>query len=86
MMKLGRDYLLSTQQLDIYGEAEPYGGPVLILHGDKDGIVPMWCSEKFQEIYEGHSKLSVVEGENHTITRKRNEVISRTVSFFKERL
>ena len=41
-MKLGREYLLTTQQLDIYGTAAAYAGPVLLLHGDNDRIVPMW--------------------------------------------
>ena len=39
-MKLGRDYLLSTQELDIYGTASAYGGPVRIVHGTRDKIVP----------------------------------------------
>ncbi|MBQ5529279.1 MAG: alpha/beta fold hydrolase, partial [Bacteroidales bacterium] len=44
-MKLGREYLLTTQDLDIYGTAAAYEGQVRILHGIKDKIVPMWCSE-----------------------------------------
>lgn len=82
-MKLGREYMLSTQELDIYGTAASYGGPVLLLHGDRDGIVPMWCSEKYLQTYGQQAKLSVVEGENHTITRKRKVVVAHTVEFFK---
>ena len=41
VMKLGREYLLTTQQLDIYGTAAAYKGLVRLLHGDRDGIVPM---------------------------------------------
>ena len=82
-MKLGREYLLTTQQLDIYGTAAAYQGPVLLLHGSRDGIVPMWCSEKFLEAYGNHATLQVVEGENHTITRHRKEVVASTVGFFK---
>ena len=82
-MKLGREYLLSTQQLDIYGTAAAYQGPVLLLHGSRDGTVPMWCSEKFLEAYGSHATLQVVEGENHTITRHRKEVMASTVAFFK---
>lgn len=33
--------LLSTQELDIYGTASAYDGPVRILHGNRDKIVPM---------------------------------------------
>ncbi len=82
--KLGREYLLTTQQLDIYGTASAYGGPVRILHGTRDGIVPMWCSERFVETYGDSSELVVVEGENHTITRKRKEVVASVVEFFRK--
>ena len=80
-MKLGREYLLVTQQLDIYGTAAPFDGPVLLLHGDRDNIVPLWCSERFVETYGSRATLTIVEGENHTITRRRPGVISRTVNF-----
>ena len=82
LMKLGRDYLLTTQELDIYGTASAFQGPVRILHGDRDSIVPLWCSEKFREVYGDRSELIIVEGENHMITRRRKEVVSLTVSFF----
>lgn len=84
MYRLGREYLVTTQQLDIYGTAAAYGGPVFLLHGDRDGIVPMWCSERFLQTYGSAATLRVVEGENHTITRRRNEVIAHTVAFFRQ--
>lgn len=82
--KLGREYLLTTQELDIYGTAKAYGGSVLILHGTNDSIVPLWCSERYKETYGERSELSLIEGENHTITRRRDEVVRRTVSYFRE--
>ncbi len=82
-MKLGRDYLLGTQQLDIYGTAAAYEGKVCIMHGTKDSIVPLWCSERYKETYGDRSEFTLIEGENHTITRHRKEVGQRTVSFFK---
>ena len=82
-MKLGREYLLTTQALDIYGTAAAYKGPVLILHGTKDSIVPMWCSEKYKETYGEKAELTVIDGENHTITRRRNEVVRQVVEFFR---
>ncbi len=81
--KLGREYLLTTQQLDVYGTAAAYKGPVLLLHGSRDGIVPMWCSERFVETYGANATLQVVKGENHTITRHRKKVVDQTVAFFK---
>lgn len=84
IMKLGREYILSTQELDIYGTAKAYTGPVRLIHGSKDTIVPMSCSEKFVETYGDRSELITVEGENHMITRKKKEVVAMAVSFFEE--
>ncbi len=84
LYKLGREYLVTTQQLDIFGTSAAYKGPVLLLHGDRDGIVPMWCSERYLEAYGSHATLKVIEGENHTITRRRKQVVGATVEFFKE--
>ncbi len=84
LYKLGREYLVTTQQLDIYGTAATYQGPVLLLHGDRDGIVPMWCSERYIQTYGSNATLKVVEGENHTITRRRKQVVANTVEFFKK--
>lgn len=81
--KLGRDYLLSTQHLDIYGTASAYQGPVLLLHGDHDNIVPLRCSQQYQQAYGTNATLVIVPGENHTITRHRRQVVAEVVTFFK---
>ena len=73
----------STQELEIYETAAAYKGNVLLLHGTKDSIVPMWCSERYKETYGDKAELSTVEGENHLITRRRDEVVRQTVSFFR---
>ncbi len=83
IMKLGREYLIKTQELDIYGTASAYKGPVRILHGTKDKIVPMWCSEKYLETYGDSSELITIKGENHTISNKRKETVALSVAFFK---
>ncbi len=78
--KLGRNYLLQTQELDIYGVSQNYQGPACIIHGSEDGTVPLWCSEKYDAIY-GNSEMHIVEGENHLIIKKRREVISIILDF-----
>ena len=82
IMKVGKEYLRSTQKLDIYGTAEAYKGPVRIIHGEKDSLVPMWCSEDYKKIYGENSELIVVEGENHRISRKTKKVAEMVASFF----
>ena len=84
VMKLGREYILTTQELDIYGTAKAYTGPVRLIHGSKDNIVPMSCSEKFVETYGDRAELIVVDGENHMITRKRKKTVALSVEFFRE--
>ena len=86
IMKLGREYILTTQELDIYGTAKAYTGPVRLIHGSKDTIVPMSCSERFVETYIQDAELIVVEGENHMITRKLRKVATHAVSFFTTKL
>ena len=86
IMKLGREYILTTQDLDIYGTAKTYTGPVRLIHGSKDTIVPMSCSEKFVETYTQDAELIVIEDENHMITRKLKTVVSYAVSFFASQL
>lgn len=86
VMKLGREYLLSTQKLDIYGTAKGYTGPVRLIHGSEDSIVPLSCSERFVETYGESSELIVVEGGNHMITRKKTRIVNLAVEFFKEHL
>ena len=61
-----------------------YKGPVLLLHGTKDSIVPMWCSEQYLETYGDRATLVKVDGENHLITRRKKEICNRTVAFFRE--
>ena len=83
MMKVSREYILSTQQLDIYGTAEAYKGPVRIIHGSDDTLVPMWCSEDFKRTYGERAELIIVENENHRISRKTKQVADMVVEFFK---
>lgn len=83
MMKVSREYILSTQQIDIYGTAEAYNGPVRIIHGSDDTLVPMWCSEDFKRTYGERAELIVVENENHRISRKTKQVAALVVDFFK---
>lgn len=40
---------------------------VILMHGSKDTIVPMSCSERFVETYTQDAELVVVEGENHMV-------------------
>ena len=79
--RVGREYMLTTQELDIYGTSEQYQGPVCIIHGTKDGIVPLWCSQRYDSIYT-HSEMHLIEGENHLMVKKLDETKVIISTFF----
>lgn len=82
IMKVSREYILTTQQLDIYGTAQAYQGPVRIIHGSEDSLVPLWCSEDYKKLYGDAAELIVVDGENHRISRKTKSVAQMVAEFF----
>lgn len=41
---IGRDFFLELRDMDAYRTMKQYGGPVLIIHGTKDNIVPVMYS------------------------------------------
>lgn len=84
IMKVSKEYIQSTQKIDIYGTAKEYKGPVKIIHGSEDSLVPMWCSEDFKKIYGDSADLCVIEGENHRISRKTKKAAQIVATFFKE--
>ena len=47
--------------------------------------VPLWCSEKYNDIY-SNSEMHIVEGDNHLIIKKRKEVIGIILNFLSKAL
>lgn len=65
--KVGRAYLESTSKLDIYERAEKFQGPVLIVQGKADQIVPYQYAETYDERYQ-NSELHLLEDVDHVFT------------------
>ena len=63
-MKLGAVYAVSAQKLDPWKEVVPYQGPVLILHGDQDGLVDLSYSRRAARTFP-RATLEVQEGAGH---------------------
>lgn len=81
--KVGYDYLATAQKLNIYENAAKYKGPVCLVHGKADMIVPYSYSEKYNEIYT-NSILHLIEGEGHSFERDMNSAIHIAVDFLEE--
>lgn len=82
VMKVSKEYIQSTQELDIYGTAEAYDGPVQIIHGSEDKLVPLWCSEDYKKLYGDKAELVMVEKENHRMSKKTRDIANIVTEFF----
>ena len=83
--KVGRDYFTVAQKLPIYETSTRYTGPVLLIHGTKDKIVPFSYSERYHEGY-ADSQLHLLDGENHFLSKCRKQVIALSVDFLRKNL
>ena len=66
---LGRIFFTSIRNFYTFQEIGSYPGDVLILHGDKDPIIPMEYMTKAQAVYH-HADLIVLKGEAHGFSAK----------------
>lgn len=61
---IGKKYITEAENLDIYGTAKNYQGPVLVIMGDADQFVPMEYANKYLDIYT-HGNMKVIQGAGH---------------------
>lgn len=77
-MPIGRRYVEDALSFDIYDMLGSYRGPVLIMHGDRDRIVPIAYSERAVRIFPS-AELVVMEGQGHGFSgsaRERAEALA----------
>ena len=63
-LRLGEDFDREAKDIDVYGTIPAYGGPVLMIHGDQDAVVPIGYSERALSIYRD-ARLTVIPGAGH---------------------
>ncbi len=86
LMELGPCFYTDVWDLDIYGEISRYEGPVLLLHGTEDDLVPPAYSQKAFEAYKD-AELTMIEGAGHGFYDETGEYAeSITADFLKRRL
>ncbi|MBR1872249.1 MAG: alpha/beta fold hydrolase [Bacteroidales bacterium] len=82
--KVGKGYFLAAQTLPIYDTSALYEGPVLLVHGREDKIVPLRYSERYDSLYKD-SRLIVLDGEGHLMRRCRAQITATSTDFIKQR-
>lgn len=63
-LTLGRPYAADVWDYDVYSEIGNYAKPVLLMHGDRDGIVPISYAERAAEVY-SDVDYHVIRGGGH---------------------
>lgn len=66
-VNLGRDFVLSMRDLDIYAKMAEFTKPVLLMHGTNDDIVPISYSQRAANTYP-NAQLITYTGEGHGFT------------------
>lgn len=80
-LSMGKEYVLSAQTLPIYETAQNYDGPVFILHGTHDIVVPYTYSERYKSIYK-NAEIKLMPGEDHSYTHQTAEAALLVSDFF----
>lgn len=82
-LEVGREYVKTAQKLPIYDTARRYQGPVLMLHGTADIIVPYTYSLRYNEIYSNGS-LRLLKGFDHPFSGHERDVAKIVTDFLTE--
>lgn len=61
---IGRNYFVTAQTLPIYEIALQYTGPVILVHGTADRVVPYTYSERYKNGYK-NAELYLLPGVDH---------------------
>lgn len=81
-MKIGRCYVDAVYDMDAYKATNGFKKEVLIIHGDKDELVPLAFAERAAKEYPW-AELKVIKGANHGYYSKehREEVMGYFVNY-----
>lgn len=63
-VRLGRVYFERLFGFDVFDHISRYQGPVLLVHGDRDGVVPLRYSQQAAERY-ANAELHIIQGAGH---------------------
>lgn len=80
--KLGYDFIKEAQKYPIYETSCQYQGKVCLIHGNKDFIVPVSYSERYNKEYPD-SELHILDGVGHFMRSRDREVYEILVNFLR---
>lgn len=81
-LKLGKEYIRSALTLPIYETSLQYEGPVLIIHGTHDRVVPYTYAERYDQGYKD-SRLQLLDGDDHGLGKYLQQTIRQAADWVK---
>ncbi len=84
--RVGREYIRTSRNLPIYETAANFEGPVFLIHGTNDIVVPYTYSLRYQEIYRGGAEIELLEGFDHSFTQDERLTARKVADFFARQL
>ncbi len=81
--ELSGDYVRVAQMIHVEDAISRYKGPVLLIHGDQDGAVPIMYSERALKLYK-NAKLVPIEGDGHCYENHLDKMVEALKLFFKD--
>ena len=82
-LQLDADYVRVAQTIHVEDEIARFNGPVLIVHGVEDDVVPFSLAEKAQKLYK-NARLVPVQGADHCFVGHLEELSEALRQFFND--
>lgn len=79
--RLGKEYIETMRNLPIYEMTKEYTGPVYIINGRDDKLVPYKYAEEYDENYQ-NSKLEILDGFDHNFNPDMTYVANLVSNWF----
>lgn len=76
---------MATQSAGCESAAQLAGVPMLLLHGDRDEILPPFASQVVHELAGGHGELEILPGVGHAMTEAADHLLERLVEWIPAR-
>jgi len=87
-LKLSTDFLYDAESLDLVGRAAAFDKNVLILHGEKDRMVPLFNTDHYMRAYGDKAKCIVIKDADHVFSSLpwEKELLEHTADFLHSEL
>lgn len=87
-LELSKEFLEEIRKMDFRKMALGYEGPIMLIHGTEDEVVPVDVAYVYQDIYGKNINISLIEGANHQFRslKWKQEVYQLSADFLMQKL